>query len=92
MTSGSGFGRGGRGAALLKLLEQPVRRPGQQASPTDESDNVPQVCYGHVLHVFVCELSPPVPSLLPLCIPILLQRVLMLAEDSPVLRYQETAI
>ena len=28
----SGFGRGGRGAALLKALESPVRRPGETVS------------------------------------------------------------
>ena len=26
----SGYGRGGRGAALLQALEQPVRRPGDE--------------------------------------------------------------
>ena len=33
----SGFGRGGRGAALLKLLEQTPRLPGGQATPTQDS-------------------------------------------------------
>jgi hypothetical protein len=33
----SGFGRGGRGAALLKLLEQTPRLPGEQATPTEDS-------------------------------------------------------
>lgn len=26
----TGFGRGGRGAALLQALSQPVRKPGEQ--------------------------------------------------------------
>lgn len=33
----SGFGRGGRGAALLKLLEQTPRLPGEQATPTNDT-------------------------------------------------------
>lgn len=28
----SGFGRGGRGAALLKLLEEPPRKPGSSSN------------------------------------------------------------
>ena len=40
--SGPGFGRGGRGAALLKLLEQPMRLPGQtQATPTQQGGSSP---------------------------------------------------
>nr|NP_001107667.1 seali [Strongylocentrotus purpuratus]ABY58155.1 seali [Strongylocentrotus purpuratus] len=31
----AGFGRGGRGAALLKLLEEPQRRPGQNGDNTN---------------------------------------------------------
>nr|AZB49329.1 piwi-like protein [Halisarca dujardinii] len=31
--SSSGFGRGGRGAALRQALEQPVRKPGEQQQP-----------------------------------------------------------
>ena len=37
----SGFGRGGRGAALLKALEQPIRRPGQPPSPDSPPKDVP---------------------------------------------------
>jgi len=32
----SGFGRGGRGQALLKALEQPTRRPGQPPAPQQQ--------------------------------------------------------
>lgn len=37
----SGFGRGGRGQALLKALSQPVRRPGQ--SPEEQQPTSPEV-------------------------------------------------
>ena len=42
----SGFGRGGRGAALLKLLEQPVRLPGEQTTPTPDTT-------GHVRYIIL---------------------------------------
>lgn len=36
MASGNGYGRGGRGAALLQLLNNPVRRPGDNADRPPE--------------------------------------------------------
>ena len=37
----SGFGRGGRGAALLKALQNPARRPGESSSPSQTSSQAP---------------------------------------------------
>ena len=58
MATGSGFGRGGRGAALLKLLEQPIRRPGQQAPPTNGSNGTTsppsQVQYVWSACIYMC--------------------------------------
>ena len=89
----SGFGRGGRGAALLKLLEQPVRRPGQQAQPSDDSDSGPQVQYHspqglyQVLMGYICS-HFLLPSPLPPCTPTLhLRNMDLLAEGSPASRY-----
>ena len=33
---GPGYGRGGRGAALLKALQEPVRKPGESSPPRAE--------------------------------------------------------
>ncbi len=35
-TSGPGYGRGGRGAALLQALSVPVRKPGQGSPPQEQ--------------------------------------------------------
>src|SRR6218665_340819 len=49
MASSNGYGRGGRGAALLQLLSNPVRRPG---------DSVDQPREGHTQAT-----APPQPGL-----------------------------
>ena len=42
MASG-GYGRGGRGAALLKALNQPVRKPGVSSPPHGDQQPSPTV-------------------------------------------------
>ena len=36
-----GYGRGGRGAALLQALKTPARKPGESPSPTSDEGSPP---------------------------------------------------
>ena len=59
MASG-GYGRGGRGAALLQALNAPVRKPGEQPPPQNAAAPSVQVRYTPCVNCIV-ETEPCVP-------------------------------